>query len=83
MKLTDEQKYLDKTAIDEMLKLGVKGAAWDSGHCRGDQICTLTGLKVFVYTINEIPKVQELIALGVDGIITDNPALVWKAIATR
>ena len=84
VKLTDEQKYLDETAIDEMLKLGVKGAAWDSRvTAEGIKYAHSKGLKVFVYTINEIPKVHELIALGVDGIITDNPALVWKAIATR
>lgn len=84
VKLTDEQKYLDKTAVDEMLKLGVKGAAWNSQvTAEGIKYAHSKGLKVFVYTINEIPKVHELTALGVDGIITDNPALVWKALATR
>lgn len=40
-----------------------------------------SGLKVFVYTINDPELAASLISMGVDGIITDNPALAWKGIA--
>ncbi len=84
VKLTAEQKVMDKTAVDEMLKLGVKGAAWNKQLTpEGIEYAHGKGLKVFVYTINDIKEAQELLSMGVDGIITDNPALVWKAIATR
>ncbi|MDI9401450.1 MAG: glycerophosphodiester phosphodiesterase [Limisphaerales bacterium] len=84
VKLTAEQKVMDKTAVDEMLKLGVAGAAWNKQLTpEGIEYAHSKGLKVFVYTINDIKEAQELLAMGVDGIITDNPALVWKAIATK
>jgi glycerophosphoryl diester phosphodiesterase len=39
------------------------------------------GLQVWVYTINELDVAASLLEAGVDGIITDNPALIWKALA--
>lgn len=83
-KLGDDQLPLDKKWIDAMLPLGVKGAAWDSRvTAEGIQYAHSKGLKVFVYTINDIPTAQRLLDMGVDAIITNNPALIWKAIATR
>jgi glycerophosphoryl diester phosphodiesterase len=31
------------------------------------------GLRVIVWTVNEVPDMEKLIVLGVDGIITDYP----------
>ena len=41
------------------------------------------GLKVWVYTIDRPELAQSLLDIGVDGIITNNPALIWKAIAKK
>ena len=41
------------------------------------------GLKVWVYTINRSELAQRLLDVGVDGIITNNPALIWKSMARR
>ena len=41
------------------------------------------GLKVWVYTIDDPAVANALLAAGVDGIITNNPAIVWKVLATR
>jgi glycerophosphoryl diester phosphodiesterase len=41
------------------------------------------GLKVWVYTINRPELANRLLDLEVDGIITNNPALIWKTIARR
>ena len=41
------------------------------------------GLKVWIYTINDEATARQILALGVDGIITDNPAIIWKTLATR
>ena len=38
------------------------------------------GLKVWVYTINDPEIANRLLDGGVDGIITDNPAIIWKTI---
>lgn len=34
------------------------------------------GIKVFVYTVNGRRRIERMIAMGVDGVISDNPALV-------
>jgi glycerophosphoryl diester phosphodiesterase len=34
------------------------------------------GLKIHVWTINDVDTMQELIDLGVDGIITDKPKVL-------
>ena len=41
------------------------------------------GLKVWVYTINRPELANRLLDIGVDGIITNNPALIWKTMALR
>lgn len=84
VKVGNQEKALDSKWIDSMLKLGVKGAAWNANVTKeGIDYAHHKGLKVFIYTVNDIAKAQFLLDMGVDGIITDNPALVWKAIATR
>lgn len=41
------------------------------------------GLKVWVYTINRPELARRLLDMGVDGLITNNPALIWKTMAGR
>jgi glycerophosphoryl diester phosphodiesterase len=41
------------------------------------------GLKVWVYTINRPELAERLLDIGVDGVITNNPALMWKTMAVR
>jgi glycerophosphoryl diester phosphodiesterase len=41
------------------------------------------GLRVWIYTINRPELADHLLDLGVDGLITNNPALIWKTIALR
>jgi len=36
-----------------------------------------------VYTINDPKLAGELLDLGVDGLISDNPAMLWKVLAER
>jgi glycerophosphoryl diester phosphodiesterase len=39
------------------------------------------GRRVHVWTINDVPTMRALIALGVDGITTDRPDLLAEALA--
>ncbi len=41
------------------------------------------GLKVWIYTVNHLKPAHRLLDMGVDGIITNNPARIWKAIVLR
>jgi glycerophosphoryl diester phosphodiesterase len=41
------------------------------------------GLRVWVYTINRPELAERLLDIDVDGIITNNPAIIWKTMALR
>ena len=41
------------------------------------------GLQVVVWTVNDAPQIEGMLALGVDGIISDRPDRVREAMATR
>jgi glycerophosphoryl diester phosphodiesterase len=36
------------------------------------------GLKIFVWTVNEVREMEKFLSLGVDGIISDFPEKFWK-----
>ena len=40
------------------------------------------GLKIMVWTINDVKTFKYLIDLGVDGIITDKPKLLFETLDT-
>lgn len=83
-KLTDAEKPLNAAWIEEARQAGARVIVWnrmmdraavDAAHQRG--------LKVWAYTINEPAAANVLLDLGVDGLITDNPALIWRTLALR
>ena len=41
------------------------------------------GKKVFVWTINDAVSLSRMMSLGVDGVITDEPALAREVMAAR
>lgn len=41
------------------------------------------GLKVVVWTVNDVPNVRKMLELGVDGIISDRPDIVKAELAAR
>ncbi len=80
--LGDAEKALSRAWLDEIKSTGASAAVWNR---QVDAAAVKTahdlGLKVWVYTINDAATAQKLIDAGVDGIITDNPAIIWKALA--
>jgi glycerophosphoryl diester phosphodiesterase len=83
-KLTDEEKTLSPQWISEAKRAGASVIGWNKLVTR-DAIADAhrQGLKVWIYTVNDIPEANGLLDLGVDGIITDNPSLIWRALALR
>lgn len=77
-------KELSPAWLDELQKTGAKIAVWNDKVSR-DAVrqAHQRGLKVWVYTINEPAAANKLLDMGVDGLITDNTALMWKTIALR
>ena len=83
-KLTDAEKVLSKEWIDQALKSGVRAVGWNNQVTKeAVDYAHSKGLKVWVYTINDQPEASRLMELGVDGIITNNTSLIWRAIALR
>lgn len=83
-RLTDDEKKLSAAWINETMKTGARAVVWSrSVDKEAIDYAHSKGLKVWVYTINEAELANRLLDDGVDGIITDNPAIIWKAIATR
>ena len=81
-KLTDEEKKLSPAWIDQAKAAGAKVVGWNKQVDRAAiDYAHSQGLKVWVYTINDEATATALLDLGVDGIISDNPALIWRAAA--
>jgi glycerophosphoryl diester phosphodiesterase len=83
-KLTEAEKTLDKSWVDEVRKHGARLAVWNRQITReAVAYAHQQGMKVWVYTINDPVVADALLNLGADGIITDNPSIIWRAMALR
>ena len=83
-KLSDDDKKLSAQWLDELQKTGAKVVVWSDKVSReAVRLAHQRGLKVWVYTIDNPAQANELLDMGVDGIITNNTSLIRKAIAQR
>lgn len=69
-------KPLTAERLDEIEACGAKVIGWNHKDLteRDIELVHKRGLKAWVYTVNEPARAQELIAAGIDGVITDVPA---------
>lgn len=83
-KLTDAEKQLSERWIVEAKGAGASAVVWNKQVTR-DSVAQAHahGLKVWIYTINDPADAAKLLELGVDGLITNNPSLIWRTIALR
>lgn len=65
----------DPGVIDQALLLGADGVGFNHGSLTAELVAAAhgAGLPVFVYTVNTAPELARVLALGVDGVITDWP----------
>lgn len=83
-RLTEPEKALSARWLDEIKSMGVQVAAWNKQVDKtAVRAAHRRGLKVWVYTVNDEATAHQLLDAGVDGIISDNPAIVWKCLANR
>ena len=77
-------RRLNNGWLHELQKAGARLAVWNTQVSRkAIHLAHQRGVKVWVYTINTPARANRLISIGVDGIITDNPSLIWRTIALR
>lgn len=71
--------------LDLVGKTGAKIAAWNEASLSSESIGRIhnRGLKAWAYTVDKPERVQELIDLGIDGIITNKPAEVKRILAEQ
>ena len=74
---------LSQATIDNVQARGADFISWNHGSI--DQIAVdlahLNGMELHVWTVNDASRMQQLIDLGVDGITTDDPALLRSLVA--
>lgn len=75
-------KELTGTQVAEMKKAGANAVGWSHKDLNAENIKLVhdAGLRCWAYTVNDTQRAKELIAAGLDGIITDNPALQLKVV---
>jgi glycerophosphoryl diester phosphodiesterase len=82
VKLSDAEKALSPKWNQTVKELGARAIVWNRQVSKeAVEDAHKQGLKVWVYTINDPQLARELLHTGVDGIITDNPATIFRAIA--
>lgn len=83
-RLSDSEKVLSSDWIELALKSGVRAIGWNHQVTKeAVDYAHRKGLKVWIYTINDQAEAARLLDLGVDGIITNNTSLIWRALALR
>jgi glycerophosphoryl diester phosphodiesterase len=82
--LTEAEKKLTPAWVDEVKKCGARIVVWNREVTKeAIAYAHKIGLKVWVYTIDDPAVATELLSLGVDGLITNNVAMIWRAVALR
>ncbi len=82
--LSDAEKVLDKSWVDEVKSIGASIAVWNNQVTKESvDYAHRQGLKVWCYTINDPETANRLLDAGIDGIITDNTSIMWRTFAIR
>jgi len=82
--LTNAEKILDQSWVDEVKSIGARVAVWNNQITReAVDYAHKQGMKVWVYTINDSAMANKMLDLGADGIITDNTSILWRTLAIR
>ena len=75
-------RRLNKAWLREAHKTGARIVVWNQQVSKGAvHIAHQQHLKVWVYTVNTQRRAKRLLNMKVDGLITDNPSLIWRTIA--
>lgn len=76
-----QEKSLNPTYAAAVKELGASVIVWNEVVTpEGIRAAHDGGLKVWIYTIDDPEKARALVALGVDGIITNRPALIRQTL---
>jgi glycerophosphoryl diester phosphodiesterase len=73
---------LTPAQLDQIQLTGAKVVGWNEKYIRKQDIDAIhrRGLKAWVYTVDDPRRANQLIADGIDGIITNTPAAILKLV---
>lgn len=73
---------LDVRAIERIKNRGIDLIVWNSTVSRAAIAAAhRRGMKVWIYTVNDPAVAERLVRAGADGLISDNPARMWRTLA--
>lgn len=73
---------LKAATLDRIRDMGIDLAVWNNRVSRASVAAAhASSMRVWIYTVNEPTGASMLADLGVDGMISDNPALIRRALA--
>jgi glycerophosphoryl diester phosphodiesterase len=74
--------YLVAAGLGNLARLDVSFLAVPTGQATGRLVreAHANGLEVYAWTVNDIDGILDLMEVGIDGLITDDPALAYRAI---
>lgn len=69
-------KELTPLKIAQIKKTGASAVGWKHEDLNAANIAALhaAGLRVWAYTVNDTPRAKQLVEMGIDGLISDDPA---------
>jgi glycerophosphoryl diester phosphodiesterase len=75
-------KELTPQRLKEIAKTGAQVVGWEDKHTSRESIAAIHGLgcKAWVWTVDDPQRAVELVQAGADGIITNRPAEIRKAV---
>jgi glycerophosphoryl diester phosphodiesterase len=78
------KEQLTSAKLEQIENTGARAIGWRHDDLTSSAIAAAhrRGLKVWAYTVNDPARARELIAAGLDGVITDSPA-VMKRLAAK
>lgn len=74
---------LTEEKIQAAIAIGARVVGWNAKHLTAEniQLAKQRGLRVWAYTVNDAERARELIKDGIDGIITDRPAMMKDVVS--
>jgi glycerophosphoryl diester phosphodiesterase len=84
-KLTAAEKQLDASWIADAVKTGASVIGWNANNVTREAVALAhsRGLKVWIWTVDEPTEANKFLDWGVDGLISNNPAIIWRTLALR
>ena len=84
-KVSREERVLCGRWLDQLASTGAQIVVWNARDVepKGVAEAHRRGLKVWVWTVDDPKEAGRLLGMGVDGMISNNPAQMWKVIALR